>query len=197
MKKRYRAALAGYVLLIFVTLPLLPPVAGAVRDGLGEGPFLGLILGILALVGAAPLARLRRAPAQRRPGLAGSYALLLALGGAVGLSLVSSPVGAVHLAEYSLLGFLVIRALPEKLDGRTAFVVAFCGAALTGLLDETVQHFLPNRVFDWYDVGLNGGASLLGVLLSRWWDAAGRPGERPSEVARERRKAADDIPSPP
>ena len=95
----------------------------------------------------------------------------------IGLSLVSSPVGAIHLAEYALLGFLIVRALPEELGGKTVFVFAFYGATLTGIIDETVQYFLPNRVFDWYDVGLNSGASLLGVLFSRWWDTAADPGE--------------------
>jgi VanZ family protein len=42
-------------------------------------------------------------------------------------------------------------------------------AALIGLLDEVVQYFLPNRVFDWYDVGLNTCAALIGALALAWW----------------------------
>jgi VanZ family protein len=88
----------------------------------------------------------------------------------MGLSLASSPVGRIHIAEYALLGFLFVRALPAHLDGPPLMALAVAAAALTGLVDETIQHFLPNRVFDWYDVALNGGSALLGVLFSSWWD---------------------------
>ena len=92
-------------------------------------------------------------------------------------TLASSPIGRVHLAEYALLAVLVVRALPGP-PGAPHNGAGFLIASAIGLADETVQYFLPNRVFDWYDVALNVGASLLGVLTLAWWSFAGKPSLR-------------------
>lgn len=170
MKRTCRRALAIYLLLVFATLPLLPPVANALRTGLGEGLFSTVLFAVLAAAGLTPLLRLPGIPPALRKKPAGQYLLLLTGGALMGLTLASSPVGRIHIAEYALLGFLVVRSLPERLDGPALVVLAVAAAACMGLADETVQHFLPNRVFDWYDVALNGGSALLGVLFSSWWD---------------------------
>jgi hypothetical protein len=170
MQRSIRLALAVYLVLVFSTLPLLPPVANALRKALGEGPFSMVLFAGLAAAGLAPVLRLPGIPPPLRMKPAGQYLLLLAGGAIMGLSLASSPVGRIHIAEYALLGFLVVRALPSHLVGPPLMALAVATAALTGLVDETVQHFLPNRVFDWYDVALNGGSALLGVLFSSWWD---------------------------
>jgi len=72
---------------------------------------------------------------------------------------------AVHLLEYGGLGWLGgAHARTMASAGRRWALVG--GLAAVGLLDETVQRWLPQRVFQWSDVGWNWTGLLLGVLLS-------------------------------
>lgn len=168
MRVSPRVALGAYLLLMFATLPLLPPLVTVIRDGLGAGRFSLLLYGLLAALLLPPLWLLLSPPRPRPPWPHLSLCLLALLTAAVLGTLVSSPVGRVHLAEYGLLAILILRALPRT-QGAGPVFAAFAIAAGVGLADETVQHFLPNRVFDWYDVGLNAAAALLGLLASVWW----------------------------
>lgn len=168
MRPSPRAVLAAYLALMFATLPLLPPVVSALREKLGAGPFSALLYLFLALFLLAPLGRLTLPPRPRPPWPHLSCLLLFAAALVVLRTLVSSPVGRVHLAEYGLLAILVLRALPRR-RGPWTFPAAFAATSVIGFADEAVQHFLPNRVFDWYDVGLNCSAALLGLLAAAWW----------------------------
>ena len=71
------------------------------------------------------------------------------------------------------LAVLILRAFPAR--GTGTLLAAFAAASAVGFVDEAVQHFLPNRVFDWYDVGLNSAAALLGLLASAWWSWTSPP----------------------
>lgn len=72
-----------------------------------------------------------------------------------------------HLMEYSILAIFIHMALKERLIQRKhvykpallAFIVTF----LIGVLDECIQIFLPNRVFDINDILFNGLASLMAI----------------------------------
>jgi len=75
-----------------------------------------------------------------------------------------------HLLEYGLLGGLVYAALLERRRpaagmrwsaSSAALAVVLTGAA--GWADEGIQYLLPNRHYDWIDVGLNVLAAILAV----------------------------------
>ena len=82
--------------------------------------------------------------------------LLMELGG--------SPAERIHLTEYGFLGFLVLWALRMDLSGKWFYFWGWMIASGIGLLDEGIQWLLPNRVFEWKDVGLNVVSSGLGIL---------------------------------
>ncbi|UCD42271.1 MAG: VanZ family protein [Chloroflexota bacterium] len=73
-----------------------------------------------------------------------------------------------HLIEYSIVAILIYQALSErqrngrKVPAPAALAVGI--TALLGLVDETIQTILPNRVFDIIDVGFNAGAGLMAIL---------------------------------
>ena len=72
----------------------------------------------------------------------------------------------IHLLQYAGLGGLAsmyVRAGP-----RTAGTWGLCVGLLVGLslCDESIQWLLPNRYFDWLDVGLNIAGGLGGMILS-------------------------------
>ena len=68
-----------------------------------------------------------------------------------------------HLFEYALVAALVHEALLERRDnGRrvpTPTLLALLISLLLGLLDESIQYLLPNRVFDPVDVAFNSLAA--------------------------------------
>ena len=70
-----------------------------------------------------------------------------------------------HLIEYSVLAVFIHKAITERQGQRqilrSAFI-AFIITAFIGILDECIQLFLPNRVFDFNDLLFN----LLAVLLA-------------------------------
>ncbi len=80
-----------------------------------------------------------------------------------------------HLMEYSVLAMLVHQALEERhkngIQIKRPALLTFAVVFGIGIMDEGIQLFLPNRVFDWNDIAFNGiavcGAVLSLVLVSR------------------------------
>lgn len=72
-----------------------------------------------------------------------------------------------HLIEYSILALVIYEALAErKSQGRHVPYPALLAIGMSlgvGVIDETVQWFLPGRVFDWFDILFDGLASVMAV----------------------------------
>lgn len=72
-----------------------------------------------------------------------------------------------HLIEYSVLAIFIQKALAEReLHSKLILapsILAFIIAFLIGVLDESIQLFLPNRVFDLQDILFNGIAVMMAV----------------------------------
>ncbi len=88
------------------------------------------------------------------------------------------PVERIHLLEYGLLGFMLSSALSDRWDGKKAACVALAAAAAAGYVDEAIQYFLPNRVYDLRDVGFNALAGFGGIaaFAALHWMKSGRNG---------------------
>lgn len=74
-----------------------------------------------------------------------------------------------HLMEYSVLAIFIHKALIERINLKSKYkinILAFVFTLLIGVLDECVQIFLPNRVFDPLDIIFNALAALLAIGLS-------------------------------
>jgi VanZ family protein len=170
-----RNLLAFYLVAIFASLPFLPEIVGWARSRLGPAAVSLPLEALLVLCALLPALRLLRRPRPSPPWPHLAYLLLLLAALATLSTLASSPIGRIHLVEYGLLSILILRTLPPP---RTAgsYFVAFAAAAAVGFADEIVQIAIPNRVFDWYDVGLNAAASFLGTVTAAWWRWTG-PGD--------------------
>lgn len=71
-----------------------------------------------------------------------------------------------HVAEYAILGVLLMRALVQK--GRISLKLASAaaiGGFAFGLLDELFQSSVPERAFQLLDLGLDLSGILLGILV--------------------------------
>ena len=72
-----------------------------------------------------------------------------------------------HLIEYSVLSIFVHEALTERWGQKKGDAVpallAFLTVSIIGVLDESVQMFLPSRVFDPTDMLFNSLAALMAI----------------------------------
>lgn len=72
-----------------------------------------------------------------------------------------------HLFEYGLLAVVLYEALAERRRHGAAVppagLAAVCAASTVGWLDEAVQAFVPGRIYDTRDVGVNALAAFLAV----------------------------------
>lgn len=77
-----------------------------------------------------------------------------------------------HLLEYALFFAVWFRVFRHFFKPILTYGLTLLMACLLGYLDESVQHLLPNRYFDWGDIYLNVYGSLLGfgavVILMRY-----------------------------
>jgi hypothetical protein len=168
-----RTLLALYLAAMFATLPFLRGIVTFVIERLGWGYVSHPLHMVLALCVLFPALRLIRTPRPAPPWPHLAYLGLLSAALVTLRLLASSPVGRIHLVEYALLAILILRALPPPRKG-AHYGLALAAAAVVGLLDEVVQYFLPDRVFDPYDIALNAAAAALGVLTAAWWSWTAR-----------------------
>ena len=149
---------------IYSTLSLARPIAEALRDlGLLNAFFISSML----LVGATVITQ----GLKTRPGGA---EMVVALGVAAVYLLLFTRMTMLeersHLIEYSVLALFIYEALLERASqGRHVPVpalLAILASSMIGTLDECIQFFLPNRVFDSEDIVFNILASVTAVSAS-------------------------------
>jgi len=74
-----------------------------------------------------------------------------------------------HVAQYSVLGWLTAWYAQARSGGMRGWVGPGLLGGGVGLLDEIVQRWLPGRVFDWVDVGWNLAGLVLGMSAWSGW----------------------------
>jgi VanZ family protein len=152
---------AGWLLVIWGTIPL----AGAVREFVavrgGRHLFLWATLFALAAVGV------RLLQAATRRGLTPARLLVLAAVAALYAGLVWSlrhnTEEALHCVQYAVLGTLLSRALGRHLGGLTGYAAAAMAGIGLGIIDELIQWLVPGRTFDYRDLGINGLSAVLAL----------------------------------
>lgn len=153
------------VLAIYSTLGLAGTLAGSLRDrGLLDAAFVaGFVLVIATIAGAGLRLRWAGIEIWVATGVAAAFALLIVRTGI-------SAADRTHLVEYGVVATLVHQALLERfsVNGRRwrAALLAWVITATLGSLDEVIQAFIPNRVFDPLDIGVNALAGLGAIAAS-------------------------------
>lgn len=153
------------VLGIYATLGLAQTMAGALRDrGLITAAF---NVGLFLIAAAVVVHGLRTRPALFEVAIVAGIAAIYLM---VMLRMVV-PEERSHLIEYSIVALLIFEALRErKKQGKHVPVpalLAIGGTTLIGIIDECLQFFIPNRVFDWFDILFDFLASVMAVSGSQ------------------------------
>jgi hypothetical protein len=150
---------SGYLLAIYATLGVARyPVTWLRARGLLAAAVALLFLG----AGTAVIAvgRLRGLSASQ---LAGQAALLFAY--PLLARWASTPEERIHFVQYGLVGILLAWALADPRNSRRLTALrALALGSVAGVVDEVLQGFIPGRVFDWRDIGINCLAVALGLL---------------------------------
>jgi Ca2+/Na+ antiporter len=79
------------------------------------------------------------------------------------IQLKEHPEEAIHFLEYGLLSYFLFKALHYRIHDWTVYLSAAMFAFLIGTLDEFFQWVMPQRFWDFRDVGFNGLAG--GIFL--------------------------------
>ena len=71
-----------------------------------------------------------------------------------------------HFCEFALLGGMCFWTYRAYTDKGIWMVAPFSGSALIALVDEILQHFTPNRAFEWVDILTDVGGAWAGCLFA-------------------------------
>jgi len=157
--------LAGYVAIIYTSLPSGPWIGIHLMRTRAGAWLLGPGLGIVATVGVLALLVLLR----RRRAAAWAYAAIVVagVGYAVALSaLRANRLERTHLVEYGVAAWLAWRALAASAPGEPwTYAAAAVLASAIGYCDELLQAIVPGRYYDLRDVAMNAAGALLGTLV--------------------------------
>jgi hypothetical protein len=166
-KSRLWAIIWAYILLIYLTLPLMRSMLNFLKESVGRDA-IGLTLNTMLLAwGFALLALGMRLGWKSLLHIAAPLALILAVA-----SQLPIPEERFHFLQYGLLGILVLKTARAETWRQLAWMSLF--VVLIGMGDELIQWWLPNRVGDLRDVGMNSLAGVLGVWIGKslFWGSA-------------------------
>jgi len=164
--KRWFLVIA-WVFLIFLTVPFARKIQEFVYENLWPGFFTLLVL--LTVISAS-LSLVYYLVFNLRAREVSRYLWLLITSGLViyvTVNLRAHPEEAVHFLEYGFLGLLIFRALSVRIRDRGIYITSILIVSLVGILDEAFQWALPERYWDYRDVGINTLGGVL-VIIAIW-----------------------------
>jgi len=150
-----------WTLFIYTTLPFVRPVCNYLKAHLPFSFSINFLLIATILYVTGPwILKLKKA------GLVLScmyiLTLLIYIAGMIYLEL---PEERIHFLQYGILVYFVFRTLTFYSSGIKVYALSFIVVALIGWGDEGIQRLLPQRYFEWKDVGLNCISAALGLCL--------------------------------
>ncbi len=150
-----------YVFLIFTILPAGPQLVSRIDKILPIAYVFYFVMACLSLVLIFRISVSKRKKRFRLRVAFGALFYVLAL--VFALTQIKLVVERVHILEYGLLFILLFQAFRRETATRKAYQTAFLFSCGVGLLDETVQCFLPGRYFGWRDILFNVLGALSGM----------------------------------
>ncbi len=164
----------GYVLalvtLIYSTLAIVRPVCDFLRNHTPFSLLINLVIFSFIISCFCYLAWiLRKGPKN----LIGILFVFITIYAGI-LITIKIPEEKIHFLEYSLLAYLIYRALRLDLKNGRLYLTTIILSGIVGWGDEGIQHLLPNRYYDLRDVTFNFLGAVLGCFLLFVWDKSKR-----------------------
>jgi VanZ family protein len=150
---------------IFCTLGLAGSIAMELRKyGLEVAPFLlGCFLAVIMVFIQAFRRKASRNDIWAWVGIIAIYVFAFVR--------ITSPIERSHLVEYGIVSILFLEALIERRKHGSNITFPYLVAALCtwviSIIDEALQLWIPNRVFDWDDILFNTIAVSLAISSSK------------------------------
>ncbi len=166
------AAVGVWVGVIYLTIPLARTIQRVVQAHASRNLFLWATLLAFGLVAAAAVRARLHGHWQATMGQWAALGAVLGLFSGLAWSLRANPEEALHFVQYGLLGLLLFRALAHRLADPSIYLAGTLIGAMFGICDELIQWLVPNRFFDYRDIGIN---TLAGLLTQAGLWAAIRP----------------------
>jgi len=152
---------ALWTISIFTFIPFARALQGVVSEQYGRDFFLVIVavyLGLIFLLATLYLiSTLKKLPLSNIVCLFFFFSLFAYWS----WQLKSHPERALHFVQYGTLSILLYRALLHRFSDSGVYIIAVLGCFLVGTVDEIVQWFTPQRFFDYDDILIDGGASVL------------------------------------
>jgi len=183
-RTRYWIITIFYTLFIFASLPITPTVWKYLQVSFGYLPLYSIYLIYLS----STITMLGYLFFISRKRTITTYLNFVAIATIFGyyLKTISIPAEKIHLIEYALLSYFMGKSfqLGDAGNRDIRYFQVFLLITFIGVLDEGLQYYLPNRVFDIKDIWLNSLAGFLWLACLRLIIYS-RPGES-SKPAEER-----------
>ena len=150
---------------IYSTLRLAGVLAQTLNETVQAGVAIATlpILIVLVVVGIWMGWRPNRAEIGVWVGIISAYTMAM-------IRMTATPAERTHLFEYGIVAVFVHQALLERqANGQRVPLLAVLAVVITaifGFVDELIQAFLPNRVYDLRDVGFNALAAVMAIGAS-------------------------------
>lgn len=154
----------GYILILYATLPVTPDYVKLIKEA---GALQVFVLGPFAL--SVPILGYfgMKAETYRNRSF---WITILLLGTAFYLisKNVMAPVELLHLILYGIMCVLLFSLFSIRLHGALLFGASILATAIFGAIDEVIQYYLPNRVFDLSDIAFNIFGGIMALVIIRF-----------------------------
>ncbi len=163
-ERRLWTSTAVVILAIWSTLGPARVIASSLRERGLLG--ISIVLFLLAILGFLGYSWMKKRPDWREAGMVVGVIIAYLM---VGVR-IESWEERTHLIEYGIVAALIHEALLERVKNgkviRRTALIAIISTTCLGLIDETIQAFIPSRVFDFRDVFFNAFAGFM-IIAAR------------------------------
>ncbi len=159
------AVVVLWILIIAISVPLARVFQAFIEASLGRNVFVVTVLVFLVACLFIVVSQLLRQPMPKRLMSFLWTVFVLSICTVWTVKLSYNPEEAIHFIEYGVLSVLFFRALSFRLSDWSIYVAAALLSSLVGTLDEVLQWFTPQRIFDFRDIWLNSSAGFLAQVV--------------------------------
>ena len=149
-----------WIIILLLTIPLARTLQAYVRDIFGDTSFGYFVIAVVIISTAYLLIKLKRSANVLRVSNLVWILVCAAFLIAYTLRLWGNPIEALHFIQYGLLAVLLFNAFLWRHKNYLIYFAVVLAAAGVGIVDETLQWLMPDRVWGISDIAINSIAAI-------------------------------------